>query len=78
MTGYDPSFLGDNVPPPGGPPSLVELDYVHFSVWLDPARRLAALTAVNIDGATLLDLPRGEDWRTDPRVRESEQAGAAL
>lgn len=78
MIGYDPSFLGETVPPPGGPPSLVELDYVHFSVWLDPVRRLAALTAVNIDGATLLDLPRGDDWRTDPRVPESEQAGAAL
>jgi endonuclease G len=78
MTGYDPTFLGPEVPPPGGPPSLVLLDYVHFSVWLDPARRLAALTGVNLDGATLLDLPRGDEWRIDLRVPESEQAGEAL
>jgi endonuclease G len=78
MTGYDPSFLGPEVAAPGGPPSLIRLDYVHFTVWLDPSRRLAALTGVNLDGATLLDLPRGDDWRVDSRVPESDQAGEAL
>jgi endonuclease G len=78
VTGYDPGFLGPQVPAPAGPPSLVLLDYVHFSVWLDPTRRLAALTGVNLDGATLLDLPRADDWRIDPRVPESEQVGEAV
>jgi endonuclease G, mitochondrial len=78
MTGYDPTFLGAEVAAPGGAPGLVRLDYVHFSVWLDPSRRLAALTGVNLDGGTLLDLPRGENWRIDSRVPESQQAGEAL
>ena len=78
MTGYDPTFLGAEVAAPRGAPALVRLDYVHFSVWLDPSRRLAALTGVNLDGARLLDLPRGDDWRIDSRVPESQQAGEAL
>jgi endonuclease G, mitochondrial len=78
VTGYDPTFLGPEVPAPSGAPSLVPLDYVHFSVWLEPARRLAALTGVNLDGASLLDLPRADDWRIDPRVPESEQVGEAV
>jgi len=44
-------------------------------VLLDPARRLAATTAVNIDGAALVDLERGDDWHLDPRVPAEEQAG---
>ena len=44
-------------------------------VLLDPERRLAAATAVNIDGAQLVDLERGDDWHLDPRVPADEQAG---
>jgi endonuclease G len=52
-----------------------ELPYVHFTVLLDPVRRLAALTAVNIDGSSLLDLGRGDDWHLDERVPDDEQTG---
>lgn len=55
-----------------------QLDYTHFTVLLDPFRRLAAATGVNIDGAALVDLDRTNDWRFDPRVPESEQAGPRL
>jgi endonuclease G len=76
--GFDPAFLGIAVPLPSvteaaGP--LVTLDYTHFSVILNRRRRIAALTAVNIDGPRLLDLPRGDDWHLDDRVPASEQIG---
>lgn len=55
-----------------------ELPSTHFTVLLDPERRLAAATAVNIDGARLVDLERGDDWHLDPRVPADEQAGPEL
>lgn len=73
-TGYDPGFLGEEVPLPVAPNART-LDYPRFTVLLDPERRLAAVTAVNIDGARLLDLPRTGEWRLDPRVDEAEQTG---
>lgn len=80
MTGYDPEFLPVDVPLPApiDPRPLRELDYQHFTVLLDPVRRLAAATAVNIDGDRLVDVPRGDGWRFDPRVPESEQCGDEL
>jgi len=77
--GYDPGFLGVRVPlPDTGGRTVRTLPYAHFSVLLDPARRLAALTAVNVDGARLVDLARGDDWHLDPRVPEGEQVGGEL
>lgn len=76
-SGYDPRFLGVEVPLPLAPAGrpVVRLDYTHFTVLLDPVRRLAAATAVVVDGGSLLDLERGDDWHLDPRVPEVEQAG---
>lgn len=51
------------------------LPSTHFTVQLDPVRRLAAATAVNIDGARHLSLPRVDTWVFDARVPESEQTG---
>lgn len=48
---------------------------MHFTVLLDPVRRLAAATAVIVDGARLLDLDRADDWHLDPRVPSAEQTG---
>ncbi|WP_322410190.1 DNA/RNA non-specific endonuclease [Microbacterium invictum] len=76
MSGYEPGFLGVEVPLPtraGG--GGRRLDYPRFSVVLDAQRRLAAVTAVNIDGARLLDLPRTGEWRLDPRAPADEQTG---
>jgi len=55
-----------------------ELAYPRFTVLLDTERRLAASTGVNIDGATLRDLPRTGEWRLDPRIGEDEQTGPAV
>jgi endonuclease G len=76
--GYAADFLPLDVPLPTGGDDLRLLEYTHFSVLLNPQRRLAAATAVNVDGAALLDLARGDDWHLDSRVSESEQAGPAL
>jgi len=76
--GYDTGFLPTDVPLPTGSGGLRQLDYEHFTVLLNPERRLAAATAVNIDGAQLLDLGRGDDWHLDDRVPEAQQAGPAL
>lgn len=77
-SGYDADFLGLPVPLPA--PSTADrvvrrLDYTHFSVLLDPVRRLAATTGVNLDGSRLLDLERPDDWHLDPRVPAEEQTG---
>lgn len=75
--GYDDGFLGIPLPLPRPVDgrALRELPYQRFTVLLDPQRRLAAVTGVNIDGATLRDLARTGEWRLDPRVPAGEQAG---
>ncbi|WP_218830205.1 DNA/RNA non-specific endonuclease [Rhodococcus sp. 14-2470-1a] len=57
---------------------LAVLPYTHFTVGIDPARRLAASTAVNIDGSGLREVERGDDWRLDPRLLATQQAGPEL
>lgn len=41
--------------------ATVVLPYSHFTVLFEPAEKLAAATAVNIDGAALVDLDRSDD-----------------
>ena len=79
-SGYDPHFLELPValPGPTAARTLRLLTYTHFSVLLDPVRRLALATGVNIDGDRLLDLERGDDWHLDSRVLDSEQVGPEL
>lgn len=78
--GYAPDFLPVAVPLPTPAADRVvrELPYTHFTVLLDPLRRLAAATAVNIDGSALQEVDRADDWRLDSRVPASEQAGDEL
>ena len=81
MTGYDPAFLGHPVPLPvvAVGVQVVELPSTHFTVVLRPDRRLAAATAVNVDGSALRDLDRDEEvWLPDPRVPTSAQTDDAL
>jgi endonuclease G len=81
--GFDPSFVGVTAAMPRVPPAEasahVELDYVHFTVVLDTARRFARVTGVNVDGAALVDVARGgDDWQLDQRVPADWQAGPAV
>lgn len=73
--GYDSGFLATPVPLPRPRATVRDLAYPRFTVLLDPERRFAAVTAVNIDGATLREVPRTGDWRLDARVDADEQAG---
>jgi len=53
-----------------------ELPYHHFSVVLNRNRRLAIVTAVNIDGRFQLGEKRAQDrWIFDPRVAQEGQVG---
>ncbi|MFK4272597.1 DNA/RNA non-specific endonuclease [Streptomyces milbemycinicus] len=76
--GYSERFLGSTVPLPlpadPGTESVI-LPYTNFSVVFRPDRRLAVARAVTIDGANLLDAPRNDDWRFDPRLPEAQQVG---
>ena len=78
--GYDDGFLGTTLPLPRpvGAAVVRELPYPRFTVLLDPERRLASMTAVNIDGATLQDLPRSGEWELDRRLPAAEQTGPAV
>ncbi|WP_350348261.1 DNA/RNA non-specific endonuclease [Agromyces sp. G08B096] len=77
--GFDARFLGVEAALPRVPESeaeaCVDLDYLHFTVVLDTVRRLAQVTGVNVDGAALLDLERGDDWQLDERIPADWQAG---
>ena len=77
--GFDERFLGVEAAMPAVPEAeaaaSVALDYLHFTVVLDTGRRFARVTGVNVDGARIVDVPRGDDWRYDERIPESWQAG---
>lgn len=76
---FDPGFLGVPAPMPTLPGvETVPLDYTHFATLHRPDRRLAAATAVAIDGATLRRVERSDDWRLDERVPAGQQAGADI
>jgi endonuclease G, mitochondrial len=76
-TGYDPAFLGVDVPMPtlATPEPTVELRYLHYSLVFRPDRRLAAVTAVTVDGARLIQVDRTDNWGLDPRLAAELQAG---
>src|SRR3954469_15797645 len=79
--GYDPAFLGVQVPMPvlTTPEPTVELHYLHYSVLFRPDRRFAAVTALTMDGARLVQVNReGINWELDPRLAAELQAGPAV
>ena len=80
--GFDAQFLGVPAAMPrvaeAEAAAVVELEYLHFSVVLDTGRRLARVTGVNVDGPSLIDLPRGDDWRLDERIPADWQAGPEI
>lgn len=77
--GFDAQFLGVGAAMPrvgeADAATSVELDYLHFTVLLDCARRLARVTGVNVDGARLVELERGDRWQFDERIPADWQAG---
>ncbi|MCW2698959.1 MAG: non-specific endonuclease [Blastococcus sp.] len=79
-SGYDPAFLGVDVPMPGLSSDLptVLLTYLHYSVLFRPDRRFAAVTALAMDGAHLISIGRSDRWLLDPRLAAELQAGPAV
>lgn len=90
--GYDLAFLGALTVPW---PTLVgdrardvlaikgdhpdRLDYLHFSVTMSRARRMAIFVGVNIDGARSVSIPRTADkWALDGRIAVDQQIGEDL
>ncbi|TFC83363.1 DNA/RNA non-specific endonuclease [Cryobacterium sp. TmT2-59] len=78
--GYNPDFLELplRLPAPAEATTVRDLSYTHFTVSLDPVRRLALATGVNIDGNQLVDVDRGDDWHLDSRIPLEEQTGEAV
>lgn len=55
------------------------LKYTNFSVVMNRERRLAFLTATNIDGARIQRIKRkGDNWYYDPRIPREAQVGSEL
>jgi endonuclease G, mitochondrial len=94
--GYDPGFTGFNVPLPKLTPSIkasavkvpgatgnqYELKYYHYSVIMNGARRIAFVSAVNLDADPPAVYKREkngkEKWFFDPRISKEFQAGDEL
>lgn len=79
--GYDPRFLGEDheVPLPGVTGSAAVLRYNHFTVVMNPSRRLAHYSAYNVDGEHLMRIKRGrDDWAPDPLLPDSLQMELSL
>lgn len=85
--GYDPKFLGADLAVPlpktnssfkgnlavNNTTNKTVFDYTHFSLAIYAERRLAAWTAVNIDGRELKSSSASPGWRRDKRLPDSEQ-----
>ncbi|MEM9787015.1 MAG: DNA/RNA non-specific endonuclease [Pseudomonadota bacterium] len=80
-TGYDPDFLGVNVPLPEFGPELVDFivlrdqlrdgvfaDYVNYTVATHAVLRTPVFSAMNIDQARLKSVDRTDNWRIDTRI----------
>ena len=79
--GFDPDFLGETRPIslPGVNGAVAVLRYLHFTVVMNPARRLAHYVAYNCDGSQFVDEPRGADkWSPDPLLPPSLQMNLPL
>ncbi|MGY3033179.1 DNA/RNA endonuclease G (NUC1) [Bradyrhizobium sp. USDA 4354] len=59
--------------------AVAVLRYLHFTVVMNPARRLAHYVAYNCDGSQFVDEPRGaEKWSPDPLLPPSLQMNLPL
>jgi endonuclease G len=72
--GYDIQFLGSahEIPLPGVTGLAAVLRYNHFSVVINPARRLAHYSAYNVDTEKFVKIEcRGDRWIPDPLLPNS-------
>jgi DNA/RNA endonuclease G (NUC1) len=69
--GFDTSFLGVEVGLPSITGVAEEFRYLHFSVVMNPARRLAWYVAYNMEQNA--DVQRGDKWMPDPMLPASFQ-----
>ncbi|MGJ4947622.1 DNA/RNA non-specific endonuclease [Bradyrhizobium sp. HKCCYLS20291] len=89
--GFDPKFLGFDAPLPKLTPAAaaavakladggIELTYFHYSVIMNAQRKLAFVSAVNLDTAAKFQVKRdGKDkWYYDSRIPREAQAGPEL
>ena len=80
--GYDPLFLDAKRPItlPGVTGPAAVLRYLHFTVVMNPARRIAHYVAYNCDGSQLAGLarPTRDNWSADPLLPESLQMSMHL
>jgi endonuclease G, mitochondrial len=88
--GFDPAFLGFTAPLPKLMPAVKnlaakvgsgnELKYYHYSVVMNAARKLAFVSAVNLDVGAKFQVKReGKDhWYADERIPLEQQAGPEL
>ncbi|MBK8211294.1 MAG: DNA/RNA non-specific endonuclease [Rhodospirillales bacterium] len=82
--GYREDFLGDGARLRVSLPRITEGNqlrrYTNFSVIFDLERRLARMTAVNVDGRSWqrIDRRRPDTWSYDPRVAVDAQVGRNL
>jgi DNA/RNA endonuclease G (NUC1) len=70
--GFDCGFLGDEIPLPAVSGVAEELRYLHFSVVVNPARRLPWYVAYNLAPRNAL-ARRSDQWRPDPKLPLSFQ-----
>lgn len=87
--GYDPNFLGFSLPLPKLTPAIkqhaatvngsnkTELKYHHYSVIMNARRRMAFVSAVNVDAKPKFKHKREggrEVWKQDPRIPAGAQS----
>ena len=70
--GYDSGFLQTELALPAVRGVADEFRYLHFSVVMNPARRLAWCVAYNVD-ARNADVQRGDRWQPDPALPRAFQ-----
>ncbi|UJP05189.1 MAG: DNA/RNA non-specific endonuclease [Nitrosomonas sp.] len=84
--GFDAMFLGSGksviLPKTGSSHDVLDvafennaLPYTHFSIVMSKSRRLAIVTAENIDGNLKIKLKRNDTWGYDPRIDKNLQVG---
>ena len=70
--GFDTGFLGTEINLPAVPGVADEFRYLHFSVVMNPARRLAWYSAANL-APREADALRGDRWLADPMLPNAFQ-----